>query len=300
MKNFRNLFLIITVITIILNSFNDLSQNIKIQSIEYSFLNAQAPEYVYETYRSNFFIKLDSALFAGKSQDESVQSYLSKFGYNGRKDDLKPVCTKSGLESILRTLKPVLSDYYSLVGKNNYFKSIDPISEQNLVAQIDISNYKSSTYPLLVETEQKLMGILANLFRCILSVKAKKFHEKSRSLDSSSFLAENIYRKSMSSISKELILLLKQVISYLQRIYPKCLKKSVGAELVECNATGEALKFCKKHLLTQKEIKNNGGYQPSPPLKGILKNPNGQRSAPTSRSSKKVQFNNDVSLAYID
>ncbi|KAH8585061.1 uncharacterized protein ELE39_001012 [Cryptosporidium sp. chipmunk genotype I] len=289
MINFKYLLLInFFVIAIHSNGFNSSPRNENIQSIEFSFLNAQAQEPFEGRRRTDFHTKITTVLFSGKDGNVSTEEFLAKYGFYGGKEDLKPICTKAELESILKELKKLLPGYYSLLGKNNYFRKLSFVATQGTVESNDVSNYIVNTRPLLHRAEANLITILERLFKCILTRKAKKYLKSYSGY--SAEIAQVIYSKSLSSFSRKLINLLKYILSELESIYPKCLKKATGADLVECKAEGEALSICKIHLTSQKAVKN-GEYQQPEAIKGILKSPGATRSRFNSDLvQKKVRF----------
>ncbi|EAK89118.1 hypothetical protein [Cryptosporidium parvum Iowa II] len=286
MASFNYIFTVgFVLISIYLNASNDAIRNEKIKSNEFSFLNAQGPSYSLSEHPSPFKTTIGPILFAGKPEGVSLEEYLSRFGYNGRKDDLQPACTKQQVKALLKELKKILRDYYPLVGKNNYFRKLSYTAAQNSLEDIDITRYLSSTRPLFTRTESILISLLERLFKCILSRKIKKY-SKSSGYEVSLLL----YNKSMRTISKDLLKVLKSVESSLGEEYPKCLRTSTGASLVECKALGESLDVCKEHIRHQKEAKE-GKYKEEKVLKGILKSPHSDhsRSRPTS-GQKHVKF----------
>ncbi|KAL3128989.1 hypothetical protein CHM_3g1760 [Cryptosporidium hominis] len=291
MASFKYIFTVgFVLISIYLNAFNGAIRNEKIKSIEFSFLNAQGPSYSLRELPSPFKTTIGSVLFAGKPEGVSLEEFLSRFGYNGRKEDLQPACTKEQIKALLRELKRIFGDYYPLLGKNIYFRKLSYTATQNSVEQLDITKYLSSTRPLFTKTESILISLLERLFKCILSRKVKKY---SKSSDYEIFSL--IYNKSMKAISKSLLKLLKGVESSLKEEYPKCLKTSTGASLVECKALGESLAVCKEHAQHQKEVKD-GRYKEEKALRGILKSPHSDNSRRLASEPKHVQFEENASV----
>ncbi|TRY52317.1 Uncharacterized protein CTYZ_00002890 [Cryptosporidium tyzzeri] len=290
MASFKYIFTVgFVLISIYLNASNDAIRNEKIKSIEFSFLNAQGPSYSLSEPPSPFKTVIGPILFAGKPEGLSPEEFLSRFGYNGKKEDLQPACTKEQVKALLGELKIILRDYYLLLGKNNYFRKSSFTAAKNSLEETDIKKFIVSTRPLFTRTESLLTSLLERLFKCILSRKVKKYSK------TSGYEALSLYSKSMKTISKYLLKVLKSVESSLGKEYPKCLRTSTGASLVECKALGESLDACREHIQHQEEAKY-GKYKEEKVLKGILKSPHSDysRSRPTS-GQKHVKFEDSAS-----
>ncbi|POM82550.1 hypothetical protein CmeUKMEL1_02955 [Cryptosporidium meleagridis] len=285
MASFKYTFIFgFVLISIYLNIFNSATRNEKIKSIEFSFLNAQAPGYYTSEPRDFFSVALSSGLFLGKSKDGSYEEFLSKYGFYGRRDDLQPACTKEQIRGLLKEIKVVLYDYYVLLGKNYHFRKLSFTAALGSTEQLDVASYLRSTRPLFTKTEATLIILLSKLFKCILSRKIKKYY-KNPTQDTSL-----LYSKSITSISKELLKILKSIESRLGEDYPRCLKTATGASLVECKALGESLSACQEHIQNQKDVKD-GKYEHKMVLKSILKSPASKGSHPKSPLEKKhVRF----------
>ncbi|KAJ1609222.1 hypothetical protein OJ253_1654 [Cryptosporidium canis] len=322
---------ILIILVISLASINIPTTNEKGQFIELSFLNARAPELYKHGSISSLGTSLGLILFPTKDEDESHLNYLEKFGYSEGGLDSRRACKKSTLKKLSRELKITLSNYYNLLGKKLYFGNLEDSGTQTELESTDIANYKIQTRPILVQTQRKLSSLLEELFRCILSIKENKHHN--RKFDSQSSECNTvsyIYLKSVITMNKYISLILKEEAKELGKVFPKCLRNASGTELIECKSVGEALQSCrasltihqkilKTHKKTAKKCKKhqvsifrrvtsrsttslastaslNKEGASSPTLKGILKSPQNRSGSPERQ--KRVRFSGDTKGDY--